>query len=167
MIVRRLLSDECEAYWAIRLQALQDCPEAYGSTYEEESAFSPETKAARCQWTDDQFVVGAFSDDGLLHGIIGLWRETRIKSCHKAAIVGFYVLPKVRGNGVGTRLFEQLLREARTLPGLERLWLCVVVGNETAKRLYERYGFEVYGVEPDAKRQNGVRYDMVFMTLGL
>lgn len=60
-----------------------------------------------------------------------------------------------------------LLDEARRIPGLTRLQIFVIGNNDVAKTLYERYGFEVYGIEPDAKRQNGISFDMIQMTLGI
>lgn len=166
MIVRRLLPKECDAFWEIRLQSLRDSPEAYGSAYEEEACLSPEERKAHCDWSDDSFVIGAFEDERLV-GIVGLRRETRVKSRHKALVIGMYVLPEYRAQGLGGLLMDKLIQEARQLPGLDRLGIFVVSGNDGAKRLYDRCGFVVFGIEPDAKRQNGISYDMVFMSLGL
>ncbi len=167
MNFRRLFSSECEAYWDLRLQSLKESPEAYGSTFEEEAAFTPEVKVQRCQWSDDQFVIGALAESEQLVGIIGLIRENRVKSRHKAVITGMYVLPEFRTLGIGRKLMTTLLEEARSLPGLARLSIFVVGGNHAAKNLYEHYGFEVYGIEPDAKRQQGISYDMIQMSLAL
>lgn len=167
MNVRRLSSSESRAYWEIRLQSLQESPEAYGSTYAEEAAFTPEVKAQRCQWSDDQFVIGAFTEDEQLVGIIGLIRETRIKSRHKAVVTGLYVVPEYRAQGIGRMLLATLLEEVSRIPGLSRLQIFVIGSNGVVKTLYESYGFEVYGIEPDAKRQNGMSYDMIQMSLEL
>lgn len=166
MIVRRLLPEECDAFWEIRLQSLRDCPEAYGSAYEEEACLSSEERKARCDWSDDNFVIGAFEGERLV-GIVGLRREIRVKSRHKAVVIGMYVLPEFRAQGLGGLLMDKLIQEARQLPSLARLGIFVVAGNEGAKRLYERCGFVVFGVEPDAKRQHEQSYDMVLMSLGL
>lgn len=94
-------------------------------------------------------------------------RETRVKSRHKAVVTGLYVVPEYRAHGIGGKLVMTLLDEARRIPGLTRLQIFVIGNNDVAKTLYERYGFEVYGIEPDAKRQNGISFDMIQMTLGI
>lgn len=35
MLIRKIIEDDLDAVWALRLQALMDNPEAFGSTYEE------------------------------------------------------------------------------------------------------------------------------------
>lgn len=124
MIVRRLLPEECDAFWEIRLQSLRDCPEAYGSAYEEEACLSSEERKARCDWSDDNFVIGAFEGERLV-GIVGLRREIRVKSRHKAVVIGMYVLPEFRAQGLGGLLMDKLIQEARQLPSLARLGMRV------------------------------------------
>lgn len=55
------------------------------------------------------------------------------------------VHPEHRGHGVGSRLLTTALDEARRR-GILALYLEVRAGNESAKRLYERSGFEVVSV---------------------
>jgi L-phenylalanine/L-methionine N-acetyltransferase len=50
-----------------------------------------------------------------------------------------------QGRGVGTRLLRALLDVADNWLLLRRVELTVVVGNNHAKALYERLGFEVEG----------------------
>lgn len=167
MLTRILGREEADAFWDMRMRMLQDCPDAYGSAYEEEAALSPEAKAERCQWTEDNFVLGAFDKDGRMIGVVGLRREQRLKSLHKATVWGMYVVPEARGLGVGHQLLKETLRRAKEIDGLERLLIFVVGGNDVAMRLYESLGFVTFGIEPDAKKQNGRYTDMVHMSLRL
>lgn len=58
------------------------------------------------------------------------------------------VSPAARGHGVGTRLFERALDQARAC-GCQRLTLDVDVKNVRAKRLYERLGLKTdYSTKP-------------------
>jgi GNAT superfamily N-acetyltransferase len=78
-----------------------------------------------------------------------------------------FVLPEARGKGVGRALLQEALIRARRLSGLERVLLDVVVGNESARTLYESLGFVMFGCEPEAKKR-GERYvDMMHMTMRL
>ena len=52
-----------------------------------------------------------------------------------------------RGSGVGSALFADAVQRART-SGAKRLVLDVGVGNDGAKRLYERLGMRVIGRSP-------------------
>ncbi|MGB3040273.1 MAG: GNAT family N-acetyltransferase [Candidatus Nanopelagicales bacterium] len=58
------------------------------------------------------------------------------------------VSPRARGHGVGTRMFERAIAQARE-SGSERLTLDVDVKNVRAQRLYERLGLKAdYSTKP-------------------
>ncbi|MEK0316802.1 GNAT family N-acetyltransferase [Cohnella sp. 56] len=63
MHIRVLEEADADAYRRIRLNALQHDPDAYGSTYERESQFPPETFAARVKPDAGKFVLGVFADE--------------------------------------------------------------------------------------------------------
>jgi ribosomal protein S18 acetylase RimI-like enzyme len=52
--------------------------------------------------------------------------------------------PHHRGQGIGTFILENAFKLAEE-KGCERVLLDVTLGNEGAQRLYERFGFKVYG----------------------
>ncbi len=60
-----------------------------------------------------------------------------------------YVHPRARGGRVGDALMRFLIAEARA-QGIEQMILTVAAENSRARRLYERWGFSVYGTEPRA-----------------
>ena len=55
-----------------------------------------------------------------------------------------YVAPGHVGAGVGARLMDCALAEARRR-GMKELYLTVFIDNERARRFYQRYGFETVG----------------------
>ena len=58
------------------------------------------------------------------------------------------IRPALRGQGIGTQLFQRVFAEARQL-GARRATLEVRASNEAARRLYERLGFYVAGTRPN------------------
>lgn len=160
--------DEIEAYRSLMLEAYRREPEAFTSTPEEREVQPIDWWLKRIGHGrgGDEVAFGAFVGDGLA-GTAGLEREARQKSRHKATLFGMYVRPAHRGHGLARRLVEAVLAHARNQPGLELVQLTVSEGNEGAKRLYERCGFRVFGVEPRAIRV-GERYlGKVHMSLDL
>lgn len=165
MLVRRLTEDDLDALWMMRLQALSDNPEAFGSTYEETVVRGKESFRPRLGQGDDIFYLGAF-DDALI-GMVGFFREEGIKNRHKGYLVSMYVLPERRGQGVGKALVQELIARARQIDGLEQLLLAVVTTNHTANQLYRSLGFEVYGTQSRALKMGESYWDEDQMLLHL
>jgi RimJ/RimL family protein N-acetyltransferase len=76
--------------------------------------------------------------------------------------LGMGLLPAWRGKGVGGRLMTAALAASRAC-GLERVELAVFAGNERARRLYERMGFVVEGVQPRRAKIDGRYRDEILM----
>lgn len=163
--LRELGPEDATAYRELRLRGLREHPEAFGSSFEEESAMSLETVAERldCARSPSQKVVlGAFIGSVLV-GTIGCLREPRLKTRHRAMIVGMYVAPEARKSGVASALLDRATSIARTWDGVEWLTLCVVESAEPARRLYRSAGFEPFGHEIDALRTPAGRHTMIHM----
>jgi len=73
------------------------------------------------------------------------------------------VLPRFRGENVGHALDEAALTEARSRAGVRIVQLTVTEGNAAARRLYERFGFVAFGVEPYAVAVHGRYVSKVHM----
>jgi ribosomal protein S18 acetylase RimI-like enzyme len=147
MLIRRLQPEDAPAYGALRLRALREHPEAFTSSFEEESLKGPELAEQRLRGPG--IFWGAFAEDNQLAGMVGLDREQRMKNRHKATVVGMYVAPEWSRLGAGQALMEALIAEARVV-GIELLVLTVTHGNDSAAHLYRRMGFTSFGIEPHA-----------------
>ncbi|QGQ98046.1 GNAT family N-acetyltransferase [Paenibacillus psychroresistens] len=167
MNIRILQESDAESYQKLRLDSLIVNSEAFGSTYERESKFSIETFAERLKPTKDKFVLGAFTLNGSLVGIVTYVRESGLKTAHKGNIFGMYVSPEMRGKGLGKTLLLELIKWARDHDGLEQINLMVVSNNNSAKKLYKSVGFEVYGTERNALKFKGQYYDEDLMVFKL
>ncbi|MGH2388103.1 MAG: GNAT family N-acetyltransferase [Chloroflexota bacterium] len=168
MVIRRLDEDDGAAFRTLRLRALRESPEAFGSSYEEMAAQPPETLVSWLRTDPDaphNFFLGAF-DPGMI-GMVGFARESRLKTRHKGSIRSMYVALEARGSGVGRALLERAIAEACRQPGLEQIALLVVSTNPAARRLYAACGFTVYGVEPCALKVGDQYFDEDLMILRL
>jgi ribosomal protein S18 acetylase RimI-like enzyme len=162
MFVRKLTEEEGEALWTLRLRALTDNPEAFATTYEETLASGRE-RLVEGLHQEEAFYVGAFE-----HGLIGMVffrREEGCKNRHKGRILGMYVQPESRGQGVGKALLQEAITQARRLDGVEQLHLTVVTANAPALSLYHSMGFEVYGTIQRALKMDEQYWDEVQMAL--
>ncbi|MCR5663588.1 MAG: GNAT family N-acetyltransferase [Oscillospiraceae bacterium] len=74
-----------------------------------------------------------------------------LKTRHRAS-VAIALLRAYWGQGIGTRLLEELIRIAEANEQLLQLELEFVEGNARARALYEKLGFRITGVRPDAIR---------------
>ena len=147
--VRRLTEADAAAFKDVRLEGLQNAPEAFGSTYEAECDRPVEAFA---ETLAKGHVAGAFVDGELL-GVAGFYVMSGPKTSHRGAIWGVYVRPAGRGKGLGRALIGHLLAEAAGL--VKQVHLTVVTDNAAAVRLYEQLGFSTYGTEPRALRAGG------------
>jgi ribosomal protein S18 acetylase RimI-like enzyme len=167
MIIRVLQESDAPLYQEIRLNGLKINPEAFGSTFEREVNFTTVIIAERIRPTAGKFVLGAFSDDKSLVGIVAFVRETGVRTVHKGNIYGMYTVPEIRCTGVGRSLLIELIGMARSMDGLEQLNLTVVSTNDAAKKLYTSMGFEIFGLERNALKYEGQHYDEELMVLKL
>jgi len=150
MEMRRLAERDVEALWKLRLQALESAPEAFGESAEEHRQTSLEVYAARLRdGGDENFVIGAFAGSDLV-GMVGFYRELRLKRRHTGGIWGMFVAPSCRGQGVGAALIQEALTRARTIPDLRSVHLSVTASQPAARRLYVSAGFRSYGTKPEA-----------------
>ena len=154
-------SADASLFRDIRLEGLRCNPEAFGSTFEAENA-QPLTFFSERLGGSASF--GAFCGSELV-GIAGLLICEGQKHPHKGLLVGMYVRPNARRDGVGRRLVETIVEFARQR--VELIQLSVVSENERARRRYERLGFLEYGIEKKALKQDGRYYDEVLMAKDL
>ena len=111
MLIRRLVAADAQAHWETRNRGLKEFPDAFTTSIEEGLAITPSTLARRFGGNGaDDFVLGAFTDDGVLVGQAGFQREARQKSRHTGSVTGMYMTPEQRGTGLGKRLGLMLVR---------------------------------------------------------
>lgn len=147
----RLAPSHAPVYRALMLQAYAQHPQAFSSSVAERAALplSWWTSRLDAAVNAQEVVFGTFSEQQLV-GVVGMAFESREKLRHKAALFGMYVAAQARQQGQGAALVQAALACARARPGIRLVQLTVTQGNHAAQALYERFGFVVFGQEPQA-----------------
>ena len=158
MIYRILIPTDAAEFQAIRLRGLQECPEAFASSYEEEVDTPLSTIELRLTPKEQAAVFGAFDGDRLI-AIVGLARETFIKFAHKGFIWGMYVAPESRQRGCGAGILRFACAHAIDTMKVRQVNLGVNTKNSAALKLYQKLGFEQFGLERDFLFYDGVFHD--------
>jgi ribosomal protein S18 acetylase RimI-like enzyme len=165
--IRFLAGDDAAEYSRLRLEALESELEAFSSSAEEHRTLSLDEIRNRLGAAgSEQFVVGAFAE-GQLAATAGFYREKGLKSRHKGYVWGVYVAPKLRGTGVGRKIMQKLIEQARTIEGVEQIQLSFSTTQTAAERLYRSLGFQTWGCEPRALKIGDRYIDEEFVVLRL
>ncbi|HZM23263.1 MAG TPA: GNAT family N-acetyltransferase [Anaerolineales bacterium] len=138
MEIQRLSIDEARRLRHIRLRALADTPDAFGSTYAEVAAHP------LAEWSKQLQEIATFVavHDGK---DLGLVRCASDEHHHDTAwLISMWVTPEARGQGVGNALIDAVIECARS-SGASRLLLDVGDYNQQAIALYARKGFQPNG----------------------
>jgi len=72
-----------------------------------------------------------------------------MKTKHRAGI-GIALISEFWNQGIGTKMFEEMIRLAESREGVMQIELEFVEGNARARHLYEKMGFRITGVRPNA-----------------
>lgn len=89
--------------------------------------------------------------DGKVAGNCQIAWKTGLKTRHRAS-VAIALLKEYWNQGIGTRMFREMIRIAEENPDLLQMELEFVEGNTRARALYEKMGFRITGVHPNAIR---------------
>ena len=137
--VARLSLDEGPRLRHIRLRALADAPDAFGSTLVETRARPSESWDQQVRDLETYVAVVGGRDVGMVRGI----RSSEHPDA--AFLLSMWVDPAVRGRGVGRALVAALVRWAEGA-AFGRLLLDVADDNAPAVALYASMGFVPNGV---------------------
>jgi GNAT superfamily N-acetyltransferase len=139
MDIQRLSVDAGPRLRHIRLRALADAPDAFGSTYAEAVARPMATWSEQLENMATFVAVKDGEDVGLVRCVGDAHRR------NTAWLISMWVAPQVRGKGVGNTLVDAVTECARAI-GATRLLLDVADDNRQAIALYARKGFVPNGV---------------------
>jgi ribosomal protein S18 acetylase RimI-like enzyme len=164
MRIKKLIKHDVDHYRNIRLEALSNNPDSFGTMYAEEVIRTTDDFREKISVDNSSFILGCYGDKDLI-GIVPFHQESRIKLRHKAYIRSMYVQPEYRKKGIGKLLLNELIARAKAIKEIEILLLDVITNNFPAKQLYLSFGFQIYGIEKMAYKLNHQYFDLEYMSL--
>lgn len=141
MIIRKATKEDHDAIWEITKHVIASC---------ESFVFTPDTSRERmlafwCNRKKNVFV--AVLEDR----VVGTFYISDNQPGFGAHVAngGYMVSPDVEGKGVGYKMGEFSLEEARRLGYKSMQFNIVLKSNERAVRLWQKLGFEIVGEVPE------------------
>jgi ribosomal protein S18 acetylase RimI-like enzyme len=155
--IKKLPSERWQDYRKLRLEALQNDPVAFGSSYEEEISRPEEFWRNRIG-----SMLFAVENDRPI-GMVRYAFETRVKNKHVAGIYAMCVNREFRNRGIGKRLMDGVISLIAENKDIRKIRLAVTPEQHYALKLYEACGFKRAGIFKDELYNDGRYYDEVPM----
>jgi ribosomal protein S18 acetylase RimI-like enzyme len=138
-----LTPDDWRRWRGLRLLALAESPEAFGSRLGDWQGDGDSEERWRDRLTAVPYNVMAFDGDTAVGMASG------VASADEVELISMYVSPSARGSGVAGQLVEAVVGWAVEC-GAGRVVLSVRDSNGRARAFYRRLGFDVLGPAPTA-----------------
>jgi GNAT superfamily N-acetyltransferase len=156
--IRRSDRGDWRALKTIRLEALADTPDAYGSTWKENSTWSD------AQWKNaasHRLYYLAYRDDAVVGMVSG-----GLNDGHPGTrwLYGMYVTPSDRGSGTADQLVATVCAWARG-EGVNEVYLHVTLSVARARAFYARMGFRPTGESFSMDRDRALTLETMVLNL--
>ncbi len=106
--------------------------------------------------SNDTLAITCFID-GEIAGNCEISFRSGVKVAHRA-VIAIAILKKYWSLGIGSAFFREMIAVAQAREGIEIIELDFVEGNSRARALYEKFGFRITGMIPNAIRQKDGSY---------
>ena len=120
---------------------------------EECDKYTPEAEKAlfdRVNAAENEAMLVCIVEGKLAGNCQIVWKTGR-KVRHRAS-VAIALLKEFWNQGIGTRLFQEMIRIAEANENITQMELEFIEGNTRARALYEKMGFRIVGAKPNAIR---------------
>ncbi|MHB8576552.1 MAG: GNAT family N-acetyltransferase [Dehalococcoidia bacterium] len=165
MQIRAIRASEGLKLREIRLRALAESPDAFGTTLAQATA-QPEAgwhERAVVAAAGERQVMFVAEADGHWAGLAGGFFD-EADAPDDAELISMWVEPEARRSGVAVELIEAVVGWAQA-QGAPRVRLWVTLGNVPATRLYERMGFVATGETASVRPDSALREQLMVRPL--
>lgn len=165
MTVKRVTSSDWQEYKKIRLEALKNEPQAFGSSYNKENERTEsewQNKLAKSEDLNGISFFYAILKEGVFVAIGGAYQDNN----KQWNIIAIYTKKEVRGQGLGQEIFKSIINELKARK-IKKAYLCVNTLQIAAQALYKKNGFVIKQIIKDQLLGDGRYYDEVEMSIDL
>ena len=162
MIQIKLLTAQDWLIWQkLRLEALQQAPENFASSYLEELALLEQDHQKTL--SENDVFVALINDTAVSCAALHYNKSQKTK--HIATLWGMYSSEDYQRKNIASAVLNEVIKHAK--PYITQLQLKCLVNNNRALTFYQKHGFKIYGTEIKALKINGVYLDQHLMALEL
>ena len=162
--LKLLTTADAQDYKRVRLNGLKLAPTAFTSAWETAKELPDAFYEDRTKSRPDSFIIGAFDEHALV-ATGGGYVEPDNHRRHVAHVVGMWVEPSHRSQGLARKLIAAVVVELNKLTHVTSIQLTVTASNTHAVSLYQDCGFVAWGEEPNALLVDGVYFNDLHMAL--
>ncbi len=164
LIIRKAIAEDAEQMAQFKLHICGESDFLSFGENEIEITAERERENIQTENSKDNSVIIVAIIDGEVAGFITFKGGEKIRKRH-AGEMGISVRKPYWGYGIGSLLLEVLIEWAKGTQIIKKIDLITRSDNETAKKLYEKYGFKEEGVLTRDLCIKGEFYDSIFMGL--
>ncbi|RLL22131.1 GNAT family N-acetyltransferase [Acinetobacter chengduensis] len=146
--IKTLDINDVEDFRTIRLSALKKSPKIFGSTY---SAEVNQSLIFFEACLSNSSVLGVYHKNKII-GLATLTQEVGAKFSHKAHLSSVFIEPEFQQKSIANQLLNIIIKYCKNK--IEQILLTVADDNKVAIHLYEKFGFQTYGIEHKALKEN-------------
>ena len=160
VLIQRMAEDDWERVRHVRLRAMTEDPDVFGSSLMREERFVESHWRMRLRSSPTWLAV---DDDGAGKGMVTMLQEpgSPVDDRH---VISLWVAPESRRSGVGWALLDAV-RRAADADGARTVSLWLVDGNNPAGDLYVRAGFARTGERQVVPRDPSLTEERYVLTL--
>ena len=143
IIIKQATIKDWRDYKKIRLDALMNNPESFGSSYREE--LNKDDKKWKERFKDTNRTVFIAFNHKLPIGVALVSYESAERFKHLAHIYSMYIKKEFRGKGISNLLIKSIMLSLKRRKNIKKIKLNVVKQQVPAINLYKKFGFKIVG----------------------
>lgn len=147
--IRTFTAADWRRYRDLRLRALEDSPDAFGTIWADARKYADSVWQSRLEDLSSQYDFPVVAEsDGIAVGMA--WCRLDPSAGNAAQLFQMWVAPEHRGLGISRKILNAVI-DWSMARGAASVFLAVTCGDTPAAQLYRSSGFEAFG-EPEPLR---------------
>lgn len=138
--IRLLEAQDWELFRAIRLEALAESPQFFGSSYAQENQFTEQQWQERVYQHNRTAHFGLFRGENII-GLTGIVLDRDDPAGRTALLIASYIQPAYRRRGLSDLLYQARIDWAKKHPSIDKIVVSHRSDNVASQHANQRHGF--------------------------